>query len=245
MRVLALLGVVAGCGRLGFDPTAHTDNDAGVDGPLVDAPAVCTAMFCDGFEDPALAAWTGTYVGNGSTADRDPAIGFRGASLQAVGPMTTTIAGRYVDVFPGTPPPPAEQWVRAYVYASSTVTLDLEPIELTDPTHSYQFVMALYQGGTGIHAHSTAGNFEVIDSAAAPPRDRWVCYELRVAIDVVGVVELYRDGVLLISSGPLDTRPPATGLPRVVVGIASKPINTVQSIHVDEVAADTKRIGCL
>lgn len=246
-----MLLVAAGCGRLGFgsaalDPDATDvdagDRDAASDGLDATDANACASMFCDGFEDPSFSAWSGVAVQTGSSADRDASFGFIGASLHVISPVGTSLAARYADVFP--PVPPTNQWVRLYIYAASGMELDAEPIELTNAAIDYQIVFALYDSDTDIHAHNLAGGFSVL-SGSAPPRDTWVCYELHVNIGANGAVELYRDGALLVAQPGIDTRPPVGGLPRLRVGIPSKPTSLSENIFVDEVAAGTTRIGCL
>lgn len=236
MRRGALLLIATGCGRIGFDPGARVG-----DGSPDVAPPACTALFCDGFEDVALAAWSGKLVENGSSADHFPDFGFHGSSLKAFAPGGSAVAARYVDVFPAQPP--AEAWVRAYVYAPSGATLDLEPVAIANAADTVHLVFSLYDDSFDIHAHGIAGDFG-LDETMAPPRDRWVCYELHVAIGAAGAVELYRDGALVLAQPNLDTRP-ADDLSRVLVGIVSKPTQPTAAIHVDEIAIDTRRPGCL
>jgi len=206
-----------------------------------DAAAACASLFCDGFEDPALAAWR-VAVEAGASAARDPAFGFRGASLHATSPMETALAARFADIFPSSAP--ADEWVRAYVYAASAFELDVEPIELTNAAGDRQLVFALYDTDIDIHAHGFAGDFSAT-AGGAPLRDRWVCYELHVQIGPNGTVELYVEGALVVAQPGIDTRPPGGDLSRLRVGIPSKPNSLAENIFVDEVAADTARIGCL
>jgi|GEM_PF-6496473 len=234
----ALLLSAAGCGRVGFG-SADAALDAGdVAG---DSAPPCTALFCDGFEDPSLATW-GVAVDPGATANRDAAFGFRGASLHATSPAGTQLADRFVDVFPVSAP--ADVWVRVYVFAASGMTLDVEPLHLANVAGTHQLVFSLYDDATDIHAHGFAGSVSSV-GGAVPPRDTWVCYELHVAIGANGLVELYRDGALVVMEPAIDTRPPGGDLSRLRVGIPNKPTMFDETLFVDEVAADTTRIGCL
>ena len=66
MRVAALLLLLAGCGRFGFDTrtgpgdgAADTSRDSAIDGTrdgTIDGPAVCGGLYCDDFEAPTLDA---------------------------------------------------------------------------------------------------------------------------------------------------------------------------------------------
>ncbi len=160
-------------------------------------------MFCDGFEDPSLAAW-GVSVGPGAMATRDAAFGFRGASLHATSPLGTDLADRFADVFPVSAP--ADEWVRGYVFVASGMTLDVEPLHLANAAGTHQLVFSLYDDATDIHAHGFATSVSAVGQAV-PLRDIWVCYELHVAIGANGLVELYRDGALVVAQPAIDTRP--------------------------------------
>jgi hypothetical protein len=223
--VLAL----AGCGRLGFDPVVPDD------GPNV----TCTAAFCDGFEDVALAAW-GHAESGGATTARDGSFGFVGASLHAVGPTDGDSAVRFADVYPAAT---TDQWARVYIFAPSSTTLDVEPLEMADAERTNELVFSLYDDAIDIHAHGMAGDFNRT-LMEPPPRDTWSCYELHIVIAANGRVELFRDGALVISE-PADTRPPQGTLERLHVGIASKPNGLSEALFLDEVAADIQRPGCL
>ena len=229
------LVLLAACGRVGFDAAA--DRDAATDGP--DAP-VCLATFCDGFEDPALAAWTGTDTNGAATAVRDGAFGYRGASLHATSPVGSNVAVRSVDVFATMP---AEIWVRAFIYAPLGMVLDVEPIELTNAGPDHQLVVSLYDDGTDIHSHNFGADVDV-GSMNAPPRDRWVCYELQVKTGVQGSIGLYQEGTAEVVAPLIDVQPPANDLRRVRVGVASKPASLGENVFVDEVAVGATRIGC-
>ncbi|MGE0398344.1 MAG: hypothetical protein AB7T06_16690 [Kofleriaceae bacterium] len=240
----AVLIFAAGCGRVGFGSALDAaDPDAPADAVEADADAApaCSAMFCDGFEDPALAVW-GTATDIGASATRDAAFGFRGASLHATSPPGTSLAARFVDVFGVVAP--ADQWVRLYVYAPSGIVLDVEPAELTNAAGDHQIVFSLYDDAVDVHGHAIAGDFNALVDEATP-RDQWICYELHVEVAANGLVELYRDGTQVVAQPAIDTRPSDGDLSRVRVGIPSKPTALDEHLFVDEVAADTARIGCL
>lgn len=230
--------VLAACGRVGFD--AVPDRDGPIGDPA-DAFVDCgPATFCDGFEDPALAVWTGTETTGGSTIVRDGAFGYRGASLHATSPAGGDIAVRSVDVFATVQ---TEIWVRAFIYAPSGFELDLEPVELTDPATSHQLVMSLYTDGADVHSHNFGTDF-MLDSTVATPRDRWVCYEMQVVLGSPGSIVLYQDGTALLAAPSMNVVPPNNDLRRTRVGIASKPTTLGENLFVDNVAVGTTRIAC-
>jgi hypothetical protein len=221
--------LVAGCGRVAFDD-ARMARDSGVDA------TACAAVFCDGFEDPALGAWQAMADGTAMTS-RDPMFGYRGAGLRVTAPIGSSRAVRYVDVFTA---PPADLWTRVWVYLPSTTELDLEVVAVSEPTTTANIVFSIYEDAIDIHAHAIASNFEV-SAMTPPPRDRWVCYELHVAVAAAGRVALYGDGVALLDQSAVDTRG-ITG--RVLLGAFSKPGSASEEIFVDEVAIGIVRPGC-
>lgn len=238
---LACMLVATAC-RIDFDPIAAAPVDASADATsdgLVDACA--GRLFCDGFDDPALAAWAGTIVTGGSTIDRVATPALRGAALRASGADGSRDAAIYADAFPaGT----VEHWLRIFYFVPTGAALSIEPLAIETPTRSGQLVLAIYDGGADIHAHGIAGNF-LRDGLAELPRDTWNCVELHVTIGTPGAVELYVDGALVVAEPVADLRPPAgETLARATVGIASKPAAGAQTIFVDEVIADDERIGC-
>lgn len=236
-----MLLVLSACGRIGFDASSDatpSPADGAGDASPPDA-AACTRRFCDGFEG-GLAGWDGEQTENGSTVSHLPAGGFRGDAMRAQGPTGAAIAAVFKDVFS---PLPADLHVRAYVHAPGGQLLDLEPVELTTRARDHQIVFAIYDADIEIHAHSIAGDFQT--SAATPmPRDRWVCFELHVAIGATGTVELFMDGALIVAQPGLDTRPGNGDLSHVFAGIASKPGTIASDVSIDEVVADTAPIGC-
>jgi len=226
------LGLSA-CGRVGFDAAA-------LDGATDGAPA-CTAVFCDGFEDPALAAWDGTELAGTSTVERVVDFGQTGASLRANGASGSDVAAIYVDAFPLVPP--SDEWVRIQIFSESSGTLDVEPVTLANAARNNEVVFSLYADSVDIHAHGMAGGFNTT-TMIPPPRGVWVCYVLHVAISATGSVELYRDGDLIATGTGIDTRPPAGNLARLLVGITSKPTDPTETLFVDQVVADTAPLAC-
>ena len=237
MRGAWLLVLATACGRVGFDAVALASGDAAVPDT---SPPCAGWLFCDGFEEPALTAWHGSQEDAGTTVERLATFGRVGASLRTAAPVGTNIAAKYVDVFA---PTEADVWVRLYLYAKAGTVLDVEAVTLADPARMNELAFSLYDDGADLHGHGIAGDFEVT-LMEAPPRDQWVCWELHVAIGMLGSVELYRDGTFVLGQASLDTRPPAGNLTRLLVGITSKPPTLEQELFVDDVVADDARIGC-
>src|ERR1044071_7806764 len=146
--VLLLLGASA-CGRIGFDTEA------------TDAPAApCAHLFCDDFEDPALAQWDGLTVDlGGSTIARDATFGRTGASLHAQGEIGASVAARFVDVFPAAPP--TDERIRVYIFSAAAGDLNVEPVSLSNAGRNNQIVFSLYTDSVDIHAHGMAGGFNL------------------------------------------------------------------------------------
>jgi len=114
MRGVALLLVVAGCGRFGFlglgDDTPTIDS--GDDGPT---SFVCTFDFCDRFESPTLdPAWT---VDPGVTVDTTRAHSGTG-SLHVHSPAFAAASDSYANA---TRPVPAAKtfWIRSWFWLSA------------------------------------------------------------------------------------------------------------------------------
>jgi hypothetical protein len=238
--LLAALSLAA-CGRLGFE-AFEASPDAAIDGAGHDvAPTACTRLFCDDLEDPSFAAWSGSTLDGTATAAHDATFGRSGGSLKAVSPLGTDEADRWVDVFPATQV--LDQWVRVMLFVPSGQTLDLEPVSMMDAGRTQEFVMSVYDTDIDIHAHGIAADFNET-RAMATPRDRWACFELHVQFSGSGVVELYLDGALLLQRAIATEPTPGTALRRVAVGITSKPTTFSHTVWVDDVVADTARIGC-
>jgi len=232
---LLWLALLAACGRVGFDDAA---GDAAQEG---DAPGACVHLFCDDLEDPAFGAWGGVQLDGSATVERDAGFGRTGGSLHAVSPVGSAIAYRYVDAFPAVQA--GDQWVRFMLYVATGTPLDMEPVSFMDPTRAAEIVFGLFDTDVDVHSHGFATDFNITQPIAAA-RDRWVCYELHVRFATVGLVELYRDGVLVVASGAPTAPPAGIVLSRLGIGVASKPTTFSAAVWVDDVAADTARIGC-
>ena len=230
MRGLVLMLALSACGRVGFDVTG----DAAVD-------PCAGRLFCDGFEDPQLAKWGGSTISGNATVARDALLARVGASLHVDGQAGSDFAAEFVDVFPLAPPP--DEYVRIYIFAPASTTLDNEPVSVANAGRNNQIVFSLYDDSLDIHAHGFAGGFNVT-TQTVPPRDRWVCYELHVAIGAAGAVELFEDGMQVAVQTAIDTRPSSGYLARVLVGMTSKNNLAIEQLNVDDVVADTAPIGC-
>ena len=83
-----------------------------------------------------------------------------------------------------------------------------------------------------------------VDGSRLVPADTWTCIELHVRFGTTdGAIELYFDGALAASATDRDTTVPR-GLPAITAGLAWKDVESEHVVYVDEVVADTSRIGC-
>jgi hypothetical protein len=79
------------------------------------------------------------------------------------------------------------------------------------------------------------------------PLDRWICVELHVSTDATtGGAELFWDGALVHGDLMLDGSPDmGRRIDTIYVGVVYKETtDPAQVVFVDEVVADTTRIGC-
>jgi hypothetical protein len=224
------------------------------DAPSVDAgpdPSSCVTVhagrsFCDGFESGDLSRWDGDRTPGASTVtviDASAGPVYRGAhSLRAEAVMGSENASVQVAGFPSTMV--SDYWLRAYFYFPSATMLACEIAGIGDIDGDHLVNAWVDASGVNIHAHGLVGD-PSRTAAVAPDRDRWVCIEVHVAIDgAAGALEVYFDETLVVGRSGLDTsivRP----LEELDVGIAWKDeSDPTQVLYVDEVVADTARIGC-
>ena len=76
-------------------------------------------------------------------------------------------------------------------------------------------------------------------------RNTWMCIEIHVRFDATdGAIEMFWDGERVAMLTGIDTTAPR-GLERIHAGIAWKDVDAaMREVYVDEVVADTSRIGC-
>jgi hypothetical protein len=137
-----------------------------------------------------------------------------------------------------------EQWLRAYYYFSSAYDYQCELTGIWEETTDQIFNTWVTDTTANVHVHNYAGGFWTSDSNTLP-KDRWVCVEAHVGVGTPGPVELYFDGAL-VASDTGDTTYGANPLHNIVVGVAWRDVDYDQEmvIYVDEVVADTSRVGC-
>jgi hypothetical protein len=200
-------------------------------------------MFCDGFEDSDFGPWDGIDANAGGTVNRVSDIVYRGRyAMRAGGSDDGNYAVAYKELFATTPP--SDQWFRAYYYFPRSTGFPVEVQAMSDPDVSYILVVGAFPGDENFHGHGYAG--DVWEGSSLPiPADTWTCVELHVAFSATdGVIELYLDDELAASATGLDTTAPL-GLTTIAAGLVwQEPDDPPRTVYVDEVVADTARIGC-
>lgn len=243
--------VVGGCGRLSFDPLSGGggggDGGGGETAALDDTSCDdrhAGALFCDGYEDPAMSAWSYSVITNGRS-ERTAARPYRGvASLECeIFTINDFKSARWDAAVLGDMTS-GDLYVRGY-YNLDSASVIVDQYSLLD-------VAAELTPWPGIQVHLNPGNVVVSvreggvsDQVAYDmPRDRWVCIELHVAIDPTnGRADLTIDGSPMLSI-PANTTVTG-GFYALVGGVHyASPLQNAARLWVDEVIADTQPIGC-
>ena len=201
-------------------------------------------LFCSGFES-GLTGWDG-QSSNGGTLEVVTDVTYRGrAALKATGPVDTTWATAFADVF--TLEAIGDQWYRAYYYVESIPTgRPVQVHEMAPVTWNYTMQVSLdpRPGESAVLTSGWAGD-RWIGATAVPPTDRWFCVETHVTFGGANeTMELYWDDALVARATDVATAAPE-GLSRITAGISFKTARDPQRVvYVDEVVADNVRIGC-
>ncbi|MBK6694571.1 MAG: hypothetical protein IPG50_20525 [Myxococcales bacterium] len=218
--------------------------DAGSDGPavLLGGPSLCDAgtwLLCDGFEGASLGAPWYTPP----TAFPDTARAARGAgALHVHLDAGVTSAPSYVAAPIAFAKPWQSTFARVFLYAPGG-----QPLPNTGMLYFY-FNGAGYPGadvaslGDGRFLLRAPPNYAGAPSALAIPRDRWACLEMEIAPDDAGIGTV---------RAWLDTEPfdvslggvPTTQIDTLQVGVQATTTANLD-LWFDEIAVDTKRIGC-
>jgi hypothetical protein len=240
--VIAAALLAAGCGRLQFDavPLDSGDGDSGDDAGFGDgAQASCggpTTLFCDGFEDPALGAWSSGWgdhqqttqlarTGTGSLRARSDGVMAGAAASAALPPLTG--GGLH-----------ARGWF--YVPSDFAIT----KFNLFELYGQAPGVMALLEQGM-LNAYLANPPAQTIASGMAMPLDQWVCIELDLAVgDTGGIVVLSMNGTQIGSLVGVDTAPPG-GYDVVTAGMPfAAPGQQLGTVFVDDVKVMTQPVFC-
>jgi hypothetical protein len=224
----------------------------GVDGgPGIDAPpppgTACDGplgdrLFCDGFESGDTSEWDGTdNDGFGSTVVVDDIVYMGDYALRVEGEPGAWYGGAGKEVFPVVGI--TDQWLRAYYYFPDANGFGAEVNSMGEYDASYDVVVSVGRGYTNFHTHSWDTDSSA-DGSMAIAADTWTCIELHVHFGVTdGAIELFFDDELVAEARDTDTTVPR-GLPTIVAGFAWKDGDDHVVTYVDEVVADTSRVGC-
>lgn len=241
VATLALL-LASACGRFSFEPRdlpadATTADTAGP-APDGDVQLDCAnhqgALFCDGFEDPSLAAWQ--LAGDVMRALRPTPRGAAALQADTTGPQQTSGAG--VGFGPiGSGLLAARGW---FYVPSGFDVIHFDLLILKNAAIGgigvlgYFGELVIYQNVSG----------EGLFSGLTVPRDRWMCIELQVQVANAGSAQLLLDGVPIASTPTLDLAP-GVGYSFLDVGLAwTDDTQGPARVFADEIVIDDEPIGC-
>lgn len=252
MRVLGL-ALLAACGRIGFASLPPPSGDAVLADVVttdsaLDGPAVCTALFCDGFEAGIGASWTidtasGTAVPSGTQVH---------GGAKSVGLVTNAITSSTTNPRASLsltgllPVTGATIYARAWFYLQSPF----------DTTATFaQMINFANSSGTGIsigarHGVITANDYTsggYMESATkALPLDTWFCLQMEMPNNSTSTVRTFVDGVEVTDIAlTKSTAQPVSD--QFYVGFLWANTITSQAKAqgwIDDVAIDTSPIGC-
>lgn len=200
-------------------------------------------LFCDGFETGDTSLWDGEEIegGFGSATVVTDTVYMGDNALRVQGDPGSGYAGLGKVVFPASGM--TDQWFRGYYYFPSANGFGAEVNGMAETGLAYDIVVAVNGSSSNFHTHSWPTNHRV-NSMTAIPADTWTCIELHVHFDATaGAIQLYFDDVLVVEGTMLDTTVPR-GLSLVIAGFTWKDTTSTNVVYVDEIVADTARIGC-
>lgn len=221
--------------------------DADTEDSDIDDPTACDdifsgVLFCDGFEDEALAAWI-ERPGDG-TVERTTTTVYRGSgALRAQTFARRDDAAVYTMALSELAS--GDMYVRAYFYIPSGQPVDgATPMFIGEEFSPWDGVaFDLLTDGSVFLFHTDSDS--LIPSKRSVPLDRWFCCQIHVELDDIdGRAELRIDDELYAELNGVDTIP-TDGYTNLVVGIDYT--NNDQPgilLYVDEVAADTAPVAC-
>jgi hypothetical protein len=204
-------------------------------------------QLCDGFEAATLdARWTPTL--HGATVRIDDQFAYRGNHSLRIDVQDPNSAAQGEiterDTFPS-----SDIFMRAFVYLpAGTPAAPLRVMTPFQPSPPYVgqalylvptstgFAPQLFDGLDGTRADTQMASF---------PTDRWVCLEWEVKEGTPGQVHVFVDDTEYVDLQRTEntaTSPPAGTL---AFGLLHENPTAPHTIWLDEVAVDTRRIGCM
>jgi hypothetical protein len=235
VRGVLAIALLAAC-RFNFDAQATGGDDTGdaPPQPRVDCAGHETALFCDGFEDPALSAWKIDGMASRATATRMHGA----AALQVDTPGSQQLAQAKVTFAPVTSGLLAARgWF--FVPAQSDV-LHFDLIDIKSSVGD----LAVLGYFDHLVIYQNLGTPGVGPETVTVPLDRWMCIEVQIQVSDPGRIDLWLDDVLVSSITNIDALP-STGFTWMAVGLPwTDDGQTALRAFVDEVIIDTKPIGC-
>jgi hypothetical protein len=243
MRRVALLALLAGCGRVGFG-THDAPNVIG-DGVIVgDAAVTCPAdaILCDDFETGNLSNWSRQVIG-GTAASVDVTTSFRHGGTHALQLS-----------YPGGSGTSGAAAV-AFGHMVNTGTLAIrEWVESPDPLTKFNLVLTetnlvtgqfVTAGGNNsalwVSSEQNAGGTLVDHNSSVPTAiGQWTCVEAVITIASPSQVQLFIDGAQVVSATLNDTAPAYT---ETQIGL-TRADQSGDLLYVDDVAIAPSRIGC-
>jgi hypothetical protein len=237
-RWLVVLVTLSACGRVDFESRV----DARLDSPPIPLRDDCvgyeTALFCDGFEDPALAKWS--VGGQAESMQIDALAPPHGARVLQSDTQTTQdasfVLARLGPFAVGT------IYMRGWFYVPSNMAL----------THFDLFDFNS-DGAGGVAALVSFGKLTLFQSTGSPatsmkgpsvPLDRWMCLTVELQLGEPGNIYLAVDGEPAASITGVDTVP-GTGFQSLLTGIPwTDEGQTPVRAYSDEIIVDDKPIAC-
>lgn len=199
-------------------------------------------LFCDGFESGDTSRWDAEDTGGaGSITVVSDTVYMGERALRVQGDPGSGYAGAWKSVF--SPSGETDQWLRAYWYLPAADGFGAEVSSMAASGFTYDIVVAANSTGSNFHTHGWPVNSRV-DITRVVPADTWTCIELHVHFDsTAGTIALYFDDELVAEATGRDTTVPSA-LPVITAGFGWKSTTATNVVYVDEIVADTARIGC-
>jgi hypothetical protein len=240
MRLLGVVVLVCGCGRIGF--TVTTDAEASGDGVVLAAACPSFASFCDGFESGNLDAWSGSSVA-GTTIPVESSIVHTGHyALQVVAPPSTSDfhGWAYLNFPTQTSGMIA---MREWVYAPQPLLLWDQVLAIWGgPANNWDGI-CVTGGANNIWNASEGNSTMTTNHASTTPvaQSTWVCVELDVMLATTGstLVAYVADQEVVTASMVT----PGPAYDQMGAGLAAVSGNGGID-YVDDVVFAAQHIGC-